>query len=326
MSLPRRPIRTLTALAITGLLLSSLVSSAMAKTPLYTSSVFATPNPVSYGGQVRFDVTWTNTSGANLPTVFVKAGLPLNSTFIGEIGLPSQGTCDTSDPKVFSCAFGTVNNGASVSFSVVYQVPSSGPTPFSVNYVFTAQGNTTNDTPGKSRGDDMPVTASVSLTSDQESGGSYIFDTGLTAQNNQILNKKNNVQSAKMTFTLAAGSDGFGASVREIAAGSADAATCPATLTTCFGNWNSLSVNGGQDVPGGFTLLLGYVSVPGNGSTVHFVHVSSPTVFKAITDACTYTDGSTTPNNIPCIAGITSSGGNTYYTLWLGHNGQVRAF
>jgi hypothetical protein len=323
MSLRHRPIRTLTIIAITGLLLSAMVAPAVAKTPLYTSNVVATPNPVSYGGQVRFDVTWTNTSGANLPTVFVKAGRPSGSTLVGLISV-SQGICDTSDPTVFTCAFGTVNNTASVSFSVVYQVPSSGSSPFTVNYVFTAQGNTTNDTPGKSRGDDMPVTASVPLTSDVESGGSYIFDTGLTVQNGQILNKRNNPQSAKLTFTLAPGSPGFGASVREAAS---DEFTCPATITTCFGNWNVLNANGGLPVPGGFTVLLGYVSVPGNGSTVHFVHLLGGGAFEKIDTACTYdTPSSTTPNNIPCIGGITTSQGNTYFTLWLGVNGQVRGY
>jgi hypothetical protein len=322
MSLPLRPIRTLTALAISGLLLSSLVAPVMAKTPTYGSGFVATPNPVSYDGQVRFDVTWTNASGANLPTVFVKADRPSGSTFVGLISV-SQGTCDGSDPAVFTCAFGAVNNTASVSFSVVYQVPSSGPSPFSVKYVFTAQGNTTSDTPGKSRGDDMPVTVSVPLTSDPESGGSYIFNTGLTVQNNQILNKRNNLQSAKLTFTLAPGAPGFGASVREAAS---DQFTCPAELTTCFGNWNVLNVNSGLPVAGGFTVLLGYVSVPGNAGKVNFVHLLGGGASEKIDTACTYDTGSTTPNNIPCIGGISSIQGNTYFTLWLGLNGQVRAY
>ena len=330
-TLPRRLVGTTVALILlTGL----LAGTAIAKPPKYGQFSDATPNFVSFGGQVRFDVEWTNESGANLPTVFTSAETPEGADLIGIIpDSVSQGSCDASGEDL-TCAFGTVNNLASVSFAVVYEVPSAAPpSTFSVKFTFTAQGNTGSDQPpgqgggGQSRGDDMPITASVPLTGDPDEGGTYVFGDITTLANNQSLHKTRNPQSALLDF-LAGGDQGFGATLDEAGA---TAYPCPG-VTTCYGLWNLVSVDEGTAVEGGFETVLGYSQVPGNavGGFVHWLteDTTDPvegTDYELITDACEFdTDGAAT--NMPCIAGVTKVQGNTFFTILSETNGPMRGY
>ncbi|HET6819485.1 MAG TPA: hypothetical protein VFH98_02920, partial [Candidatus Limnocylindria bacterium] len=139
----RVPIYRALRIVVAGMLLTTAFSAtAMAKPPKYGGDVVETPATfVSYGKLVRFDVTWINQSGANLPHVFVKADNATGGTFVALVAGPSQGTCGIQTPELFQCSFGTVNNGASVTFSVVYRAPSTG-TSYSQKFLFTAQGST----------------------------------------------------------------------------------------------------------------------------------------------------------------------------------------
>jgi hypothetical protein len=315
---------TVSLVLLTGL----LAGTTMAKPPEYGEDWSATPVEfVSYGGQVRFDVEWTNVSGANLPTVFVSADTPNGADLIAVIdSTVSQGTCDDSGEDL-TCEFGTVNNGASVSFAVVYEVPASGASTFAVTFVFTAQGNTGSDQPGKSRGDDMPITASVSLTDDPDEGGTYVYGDVTTLANNQSLHKQRNPQSALLSF-LSAGEDGFGATLNEAGG---DTYPCPGQ-TTCYGMWNLVSVDDGQGVAGGFETVLGYSLVPGNavGGFVHWLtsNTSDPelgTDYELITEACEY-DSEDAATNMPCIASVAKIQGNTFFTILSENNGPMRGY
>ena len=317
---------TVALVLLTGLLTGTVV----AKPPDYDGEDDWVASPaefVSYGGQVRFDIEWTNLSGANLPTVFVSADTPYGADLIAVIdGTLSQGTCDDSGEDL-TCEFGTVNNGASVSFAVVYEVPASGASTFAVKFVFTAQGNTGSDKPGQSRGDDMPITASVSLTDDPDQGGTYVYGDVTSLANNQALHKQRNPQSALLDF-LSGGDAGFGATLDEADGG---AYPCPGQ-TTCYGFWNLVSVDEGQGVDGGFETVLGYSQVPGNavGGFVHWLtkNTGESAVegidYEFITDACEYDAGGAT--NMPCIASVAKIQGNTFFTILSETNGPMRGY
>jgi Domain of unknown function DUF11 len=316
---------TVALVLLTGL----LTGTAIAKPPTYGQDWSATPSEfVSYGGQVRFDVEWTNLSGANLPTVFVSADTPTGADLIAVIdGTVSQGTCDDTGEDL-ACAFGTVNNGANVSFAVVYEVPASGSDTFSVKFVFTAQGNTGSDQPGKSRGDDMPITASVSLTDDPDEGGTYVYGDVTSLANNQALHKTRNPQSALLDF-IAAGNQGFGATLDE-AAGTTY--PCPGQ-TTCYGFWNLVSVNEGTAITGGFETVLGYSQVPSNavGGFVHWLtaNTTNPvlgTDYELITEECEYDSETGDATNMPCIASVAKIQGNTFFTILSETNGPMRGY
>lgn len=311
--------RRISAMTVTLLFLSGLLTAtAIAKPPEYSGT--ATPNPavVSHGGQVRFDVTWTNESGANLPTVNMKSSTPSTGQGAALLAVidQSQGTC-TEAPAELSCEFGTVNAGQTVSISLVYRVPNSGGS-FGPTWIFLAQGATGSDGPGKSRGDDMPVSGSVALSSDANLGSSYIFGDNQSVQNDQGLNKKNNPQSAKLNFNLQPGSPGFAASVQEQPPGFRD---CPPEITSCFGNWTDVQANNGQIVPNGILVSLAYTSAPGNGSGVSFVHFPSAGGVQLIPF-----DRLCSTNSAPCINSFSSSQGNYFWEILLESNGPMRGY
>lgn len=323
----RTHLRRLTgAIAALVLLTGLLTGTTIARPPAYGQNDTPTPDFVSYGGQVRFDVTWTNLSGANLPTVFTSADTPAGADLIAIVDESRPGTCDASGEDL-ACTFGTVNSGDSVSFAVVYRVPTSGASSFSVTFVFTAQGDTGSDKPGKSRGDDMPIVAEVPLTADPDEGGTYIFGDVMTLQNNQVLHKTRNPQSARLAFG-SDGEDGFGATLDE---GSATMFPCPG-VTTCYGLWNLVSVNEGTAVGGGFETVLGYTSVPGNavGGFVHWLtsNTSDPvagTDYELIEEACTFDDLGEA-ESLPCIASVVKVQGNTFFTVLSDDNGPMRGY
>jgi hypothetical protein len=313
---------TVALVLLTGL----LAGTSVAKPPDYGQADSATPAEfVSYGGQVRFDVAWTNLSGANLPTVFTKAVTPDGADLVAVLS-QSQGECGEDLDGNLSCDFGTVNAGVTVDLAVVYRVPTSGPDSFSVTFVFTAQGDTGSDKPGKSRGDDMPITASVDLTNDPDEGGTYVYGDVTTLQNNQSLSKQRNPQSARLDFAGNDDEDGFGATLDELGATTYE---CPG-VTTCYGLWNVVSVSEADGVPGGFETVLGYFSVPSNavGGFVHWLvtpNVDDPDgEFELIDEACDYDDGVVT--NMPCIADVAKIQGNTFFTILSETNGPMRGY
>jgi hypothetical protein len=305
-------------------MLASLISgTAVAKKPAYTASAPANPSTfVSYGKLVRFDVTWTNTSGANLPHVFVRADTPAGGSLVALVAGPSQGSCGTQTAALLQCSFGAINNGTSVTFSTVYRVPTSG-TSFAVKFTFTAQGDTTSDQGGNSRGDDMPVTGSVALRNGTSNdAGGYVLGSDAVVQNNQSLNKHNNPQSAKLDFSASTATN-FGATVSEAAT-----STCAPGVSTCFGDFVVMKVNNGNAVGGGFFVTIGYSSVPGSadGSFIHWLNDDATgTVegvdFEIVDISCA--DAAVGQN---CIDDTFKNGGSTFYVLHMFENGPMRGF
>jgi hypothetical protein len=309
--------RVAAVIGATLLLTSLLGGTTLAKPPLYGGGAPNTPDFVSYGQLVRFDVTWTNLSGSNLPTVFTKAVTPTGASLVDVVSGPSQGTC-TDVPAELNCAFGTVMAGDSVSFAAVYRVPSSGSNTFSVRFNFTAQGATGSDTPGKSRGDDMPVNGTVTLVpSTSNQAGSYILGDVTTVANNQALTKRGNPQSAKLDFTGST-EDNFGATVSEAAS-----TTCATNVTSCYGDLVIMHVKGGADVTGGFLVTVGYESVPGSaqGGFLHWTADDATGTPEVIDQTCDETDGVS-----PCIFDTFKTNGSTFYVIQLDSNGAMRGF
>lgn len=326
---PQRPRRALPSAIFSAILISGLFAGGVtAKLPDYDGSAVPQPSVVSHGGLVRYDVSFTNTTSGNFQTVDLRADTPNGADLIALIGAPSQGTCDTSGEDL-TCSFGFVASGQTITLSVVYRVPTSGSS-MTVPFIFSVQGSTGADTPGRSRGDDLPVNGTVALSSDPELGSSYVFGTDLTVQNNQTLSRRNNPQSAKLVFPAAG--DGFPASVEEVGA---ESFSCPADVAaTCFGNWNVVSAANGAEFENGFQVVAGYFQVPGNAATKKFVHLLNPGAvnpvlgvdYEIIEDACTFSGDSATPTNMPCIQSVTNSGGNWFYTLVVDDNGPMRGY
>jgi hypothetical protein len=322
--------RVAAILGATILLTSLLAGTTLARKPSFIPSAEAFPQTVTYGQLVRFDIGWTNTSGANLPTVNMKAttaAVEAGAEFVQLVALPTvdfarQGDCQTQTATLLACAFGAVRNGSTVRFSAVYNVPDSGS--FSQDFVFTAQGDTTSDTGGNSRGDDMPVRASVTLVAGGSSleAGSYILDSvGVendvdTVETNPSLTKRGNPQSTLLDFSDSA--DNFGAYVRE-----QNSTACTSDITTCYGQLVVMQVNKGLDVDGHFVVTAGYESVPGSaqGGFLHWSTDDATGTPERIDQTCAETSGES-----PCILDVFKTNGHTFYVIQLDSNGAMRGF
>jgi hypothetical protein len=327
MSLPRRPTRTLTALAITGLLLSSLVAPAFGKLVTVTVTATAVPGSVTPGKNVAIDLEFYNfPNTSNISQLSLSATTPKLWTLVGiEAPGPSQGTCTGPAGGDVSCTFGAVNAGDSVTLRVVYTTPSNVNTPVSVSldwFLFKSTGQA-GDPKGNSHGDQYPAIGSLTLDPGSDFGGAYTSAAGQVVSDNPVLDTTRNPQSTSLTSP-----DGLiGVTVGEV---SGSTFVCPPIASSsCFGQWSVISVNSGAPYPNGFSVVLAYKGNIGNASFVHLFDdydaVTHPNRFETITnpgDTCS----SATPSasEIPCLISR-PSGGNSYVTLWLNLNGPVRA-
>jgi len=189
-------------------------------------------------------------------------------------------------------------------------------------FVFNTTG-VANDKGKNSHGDDYLTTGSVSLDDTKDFGGAYTA-TGLqVVTDSQALHATRNPQ-----FTAVSSPAGsIGVTVGEKPG---NAFVCPADASTCFGQWSVISVNAGAPYPNGFSVLLGYKGNIGNASFVHLFDsydaVTNPTAYETILyPANICSSPSPAAAEIPCMI-LSSSGGNSYATLWLNQNGQIKAF
>jgi len=321
MSLRRRPFRTFTALAITtGLLLGSLVGPALGKLALVTVTATPVPDAVTPGANVAIDVEFLNSpSPSNISQLFLDAVTPSGWTLV-TVESFSQGVCSWSTNV--QCTIGAVNAGAAFDARIVYTTPSNVTGTVSLNWFIFNTTGVAGDKGKNSHGDDYLTTGSVFLDNSNDFAGAYAAD-GQVISDSQALHAIRNPQ-----FTAITSPDpSIGVMVGEKPG---NAFICPPAASTCFGQWSLISVNDGAPYPDGFSVLLGYKGNIGNASFVHLFDgydpVTNPTAYETIvypTDVCS--SASPTAGEIPCMI-LSSSGGNSYATLWLNQNGQIKAF
>lgn len=274
------------------------------------------PDKVSPGANVAFDVSFKNISNSNLSQLFLKSttadATPTGGSLV-EIESWSQGSCDSSDGNVY-CTLGALNAGATATVRVVYTTPDVKGT-FTVPFLFSAPGVAPD--PGKnSHGDDYPVDAKVVLDDSKDFAGAYAFG-GQVISDIQALHATRNPQFTQVT----APEDAIGVTVGEASF------PCPAIVgTSCFGQWSVISVGGGDLYPDGFSVVMGYKGNIGNASFVHLFDgydaVTNPTAYELITypdDLCINHPA------LPCMT-LSSSGGNSYATLYLTQNGRLSGY
>jgi hypothetical protein len=326
----QRPFRIAVVNAISLMLMVGLLAgpaSAKAPTSNLSDTWEASPDVVSAGGLVRFDVHITNDSSSNYSSFYVDAATPNGATLVAWFG-ESQGTCDGSSGDL-SCDFGAVNGGVTVDFTTIYQVPSSASGSFSVTYIATSNGNTSSDKPGQSHGDDYVVVATVDIGSG-DSGGSYIYGDVLSTQDDQDLNR-HNPQSSKLVFT-SAGETGFPATVME---DDPIAYACPTNTglgaLVCFGQWSVISVADGGTVEGGIEVTIGYDRISGNANDVGFVHLPDGGGYELIGSYNMGVNGDLCgPDPVDiCASYVTQvqhTQGDYYFTFVLSQNGPLRGW
>ena len=318
-----RSTRAVASLCLTLILgLTALAGPAVilgARATVITSAV-AVPGSVSPGANVAFDISFKlgPTETSTLSQLYLRAETPNGAKLLGlEPQSLSQGFCTITD-ALLTCTFGAVSPGVEVTLRAVYQTPSTG-TSMAVAFNFNTTGVTTGkaDKGGNSHGDSyQALPGTVDLNGSGDFAGAYIRDgsSALTVFDNPTLHNTRNPQSTLVN----APASGIGVTVGEATFG------CPPSIGTCFGQWSVISVNGGLPYPDGFSVVLGYKGNIGNASFVHTDDLGN------IIDTIVYpdnvcSDSSPIPSELPCMI-LSSSGGNSFVTLWLKSNGRLSGY
>lgn len=305
------------SLAITAMAGPAIIFGARAT--VVTSAV-AVPGSVSRGANVAFDISFrlADTETSTLSQLYLVAETPTGATLLGlEPGSPTQGACNVTS-TLLTCSFGAVTPGDLLFLRVVYKTPSTGTSmavAFNLNTTGVATGKA--DKGGNSHGDSyQALPGTVDLNGPGDFAGAYIRDgsTGLAVFDNQSLHSTRNPQSTLVN----APEDTIGVTVGEATF------DCPDSIGTCFGQWSVISVNGGAPYPNGFSVVLGYKGNIGNASFVHTDNLGN--IIETIvypTDVCS--GSSPVPAELPCMI-LSSSGGNSFATLWLTQNGRLSGY
>ncbi len=297
---------TASLLFLTGI----FAGTALAKPLDLTGNAVAQPGMVSPEGYVRFDVTFTNPTASNIAQLDMRADT--SSTLMAVVVPPSQGTCDDSG-TVLTCNFGALNAYQTATFSVVYQTPSSGSG--DVDFNFMSTGSTSSDRGKNSHGDERTITGTVTISTSKDFAGSYLYDPANLTVSDVLNVTKQNPQGTKATGKQT----GVPLTVGEYPP---NTYVCPGVSSaSCFGEWSVVNLDNGAYVPGGFEVVIAYNKVPGNANATRFVHLVGAGLQPVfITDACSDT------LTVNCIKSVTSSQGDTYFTLVVDNNGPMRGY
>jgi len=173
--------RTLTVLAVLVALLAS-TSSASAHGGTASATLTGTPSPVTAGGTVAYQTTFTNGTSKALQNTQLDAPAPAGFSVVSVV---SAGSCTTSAGDA-TCQFGTLAKGATVSAIVIMSVPSStGSVGSSVTW-------TTSD--GDHDDDDLTLTPTTTITVQAPSPNAiaaYVLPAGGTVSTGNATNAGN---------------------------------------------------------------------------------------------------------------------------------------
>jgi hypothetical protein len=113
--------RTLTVLSVLLAMLASTSSASAHAGGTASATLNGTPSPVTAGGTVAYQTTFTNGTSKALQNTQLDAPAPSGFSILSVV---SAGSCTTSAGDA-TCQFGTLAMGATVSATVIMSVPSS---------------------------------------------------------------------------------------------------------------------------------------------------------------------------------------------------------
>ncbi len=347
----RRAVRVLPiAVSVALLALSALSSGAtLAAIPSVTlgsgpevnqTASAARPAVVSAGDVAGFVVSLTNSPNVStLSQLYLEVqSITPGGTVYGAV--PSQGKCTTSP---FKCTLGQLKPGKTATVTVAVQTPLSStlqscplgrdgsvgflatnPSYMCVDFVWTSTGTPGTD-PSQSHGDQFHWLDGVSLSSDPNFAGRFVFDSGQTtvADNSSLGNR--NQQSTSTTVGTGVPAD--------VADGPANSDICDEGLLpsgTVFdcdsltSEWSTVNVDRGRSQDAAFKIVISFFQLPNGlkGSNPRIYHhfldfATSQPAAELITTKCSFTGG--VLDSVPCL--IVQ---NKAVTIWTTHNGGYR--
>lgn len=193
-----------------------------------SATLTGTPSPVTAGGTVAYQTTFTNGMSRSLPNAQLNVPAPAGFAVAGVV---SSGSCTTSATNA-ACSFGTLAAGATVSATVIMHVPSA------TGVVGSSVTWTTND--GDHDADDLSVLASTSISVQAPSPDSvadYVLPAGGEVSTGETTSSTNPQSTGVVVPSTPIGA---ATSIAEVnAAGPADA--CGAAAS-CFGQISVVTV------------------------------------------------------------------------------------
>ena len=193
-----------------------------------SATLTGTPSPVTAGGTVAYQTTFTNGMSRSLPNAQLDAPAPAGFSILSVV---SAGSCTTSATDAM-CSFGTLTTGATVSATVIMSVPSS------TGVVSSSATWTTND--GDHDADDLTVVASTSISVQPPSPNSvaaYVLPAGGEVSTGETTSSSNPQSTGVVVPSTPIGA---ATSIAEVnAAGPSDACGAGAS---CFGQISVVTV------------------------------------------------------------------------------------
>ena len=245
-----------------------------------------------------YNLAFNKPAGTSLP-----AGASF-ATPLTQLSGPAGFTCSTNNSASFDCVVGTLAAGASASFLIIISAPSAGANP----YWFTGSWNEGWASTGANADynfavDNLDVlapscnngtaswflgTETVNLT-DGESSADACTDTSASVRSGAALG----------------GSGGYAQVLFDTTN-----ATCPATITRCYGRTVDVKILNGAPVPGGVIWTMQFVGTKTLGGIVHYkdnYDPNNPATYDVIPLTKKFKCSATLTTN--CWNTITPSGG-----------------
>lgn len=314
----RRPTKRGVSYAVASSLLAVMLigpAGASAATPALDEIQYPAPATVGPGELAAVVLGVSNGGKSTVSQLFLDAIEYSGGTFLK--AYPSQGSCATDGS---SCTFGQLKPKKSASVIIVV-TPTAGAVSVAGTFNTTGLGSGDGD---QSHGDDWPVAATVTVSSDvQDVAGRFIDQDGnLIVQNSQALSDTN-PHSTKVVAPQAL----IGVSVED---GVTVVQDCDADLVDCaglFGETSVINVAQGGTFPDGFQVVMGFDRseiVGANANSLTIYHTYGDGEWEVIDDRCTFARGSTVPRSLPCLTVQNLGGGDLQATIWTTHNGVMR--
>ena len=305
----RRLAAVLSAVVVATSMFAGVASAAP---PNWTMTVTKLPPTVSPGAAAGYQVTITNNGPSNISALYLvdKANGSVNAPTV-YVSTPTQGSCAPVGQPL-NCSFGALTPVNSVTVVVAYTTPTSGSS-FAVEFQGNTSGETFKDIKGRSHGDTLqsnPVVTTTALNSGKNFAGFFSTAGVDGVANNGQLNGQNKQQTSL---------DGLPPGVP----GSVEDG--PTTTGQCFndpeegidcsqfsGEWAIVNVAGGNNVTGGFFVIMKYQN---SSDPTAFFHSFGPADDQQILIlACGATPVA------PC---FTWDGASDTATILTNHNGSM---
>jgi hypothetical protein len=306
------PRRYVTAILAAGLLAAAVVPTVTAAPPRWDLAVTQlVTGGVSDGDTQGFDIKITNKGPSNISQLYLFDHSDTNNPVY--VSSPRAGCSAAGAP--FFCSFGALNKGQSFTVRVAYDVPASANTiSFEINTTGVVDGG------NNSHGDSLVSVQTVDVipASDGNRAGKWTLVNGDTLKNSQAVSSSNK-QATKLDllgqFVPASVADGAGISFN-----------CPKAQCKAkpFGEWSSVSVNGGTTFASPFkiTITVAKSALPTNPNLDKLVvyHVLDNGNVESISALC----GSGAVPAVGCRTPAYDADGNLVITIYTYKNGGYK--